>query len=173
MQDSRCIRCDQNDIANNYVFVKGILTAYKAKVPSVYFIADVLLLLDKKNEGKLLKPVMPKDKMLTETETTQSKQQLALREAGKLKKVMGYLRYLYRNSQTTAKNKKVRDLKLMLQPRALKTSFEKPAGTTVTSMAAALADVDDMVVALAVADVGDTVVGKDFTNTKTLMVISK
>ena len=62
---------------------------------------------------------------------------------------------------------------MTLEPKAPKTSSEKPAGATITGMAAALADVDDMVVALAVADVGDTVVGKDLNNTKTLMVISK
>lgn len=57
------------------------------QVPSGFFLADAFLLLDKRLEGLLL---VTSDKM--------TKQDLAAREAKRVKKLMGALRHLFRNS---------------------------------------------------------------------------
>ena len=62
------------------------------QVPSGFLLTDALLLLDKKYEGKLIIP--------TETQT---KEDLAGREAKRIKKLLGALRHLFRNSACSKK----------------------------------------------------------------------
>lgn len=56
-------------------------------MPSGFYLADSLLLLDAQLGGGMLVPT-----------PEESKPQLAMREAKRIKKLVGYLRYLYRNS---------------------------------------------------------------------------
>lgn len=133
--------CNQSDIAANYVYVLGIVTVFKSKVPSVYFLGDVLLALDEKFGGKLLKSA---DQNMDAPDDAKKmfKLRLSLKEAGKLKKIVGYLRYLYRNSKTRAKNKKVQALKLLLQPRGAIMTMTTSASVSPGSLADALALTD-------------------------------
>ena len=80
----------QRDLRGNAIWLKAVLQVYNAKVASVYFIADMFMVLDAELNDNLLKPV-----------GNQSKQKLALKEAGKLKRMISYLRYLWRSTHTS------------------------------------------------------------------------
>ena len=61
------------------------------RVCSGFYAADVFMRLDGLFNDKLLLPVEPSDKKKT----------LAIHEGGKMKKLMGGLRYLWRSSRST------------------------------------------------------------------------
>ena len=86
---------------------------------SGYYIADVLLALDKCFVGKLLvtEEIASKDPEVDADDILMLKMKMALGEGKKLKRIMGYLRYLFRNSKHGAKSKKVRSLKCMLMSK--------------------------------------------------------
>lgn len=74
------------DIAANYVWLRPLVEAFPQSVPGGIILCDIWLYLDKLLTSKLLvKPNVPKE--------TQ-----AGLEADRCKKLMGALRYLYRNS---------------------------------------------------------------------------
>ena len=62
------------------------------QVPSGFLLTDALLLLDKTYGGKLLVPT-----------ADQTKEDLAAREARRIKKLLGALRHLFRNSACSKK----------------------------------------------------------------------
>ena len=69
------------------MYVRPAVEEFPTCVPGSVFLTDVWLMLDQKLEGKLL--VHP---------TRDGKQLQAGREASRLKRLVGALRYLYRNS---------------------------------------------------------------------------
>lgn len=74
------------DIANNFVWLKPLATKFPAVVPGGIILTDIWLYLDQLLDNKrLVKPHM-------------SKVLQAGLEAERCKKLMGALRYLYRNS---------------------------------------------------------------------------
>ena len=87
------------------------LYAYAMQVPSPVFLADTFLQLDTKLGGGLLIP-----------KPNESKGLLAAREAARVKKLMGALRYLYRNGDKS-KSDRVSELKQLLRrsPRRIVT----------------------------------------------------
>ncbi|CAK0835375.1 unnamed protein product, partial [Prorocentrum cordatum] len=79
---------DVKAVVQNAVWLTAFLQAYDARVAPVYCIADVLLWIDEHNcSGKLLNATLHK-----------SKEVIALQQAGEVKKLISYLRYLWRAS---------------------------------------------------------------------------
>jgi hypothetical protein len=74
------------DIATNYVWLQPIVSSFPESVPGTIFMTDVWLYLDKLLGEKLF---VARDV---------PKQNQAATEAGRCKKLIGALRYLYRNS---------------------------------------------------------------------------
>lgn len=79
------------EIALNHCWLRPFIKKFPDKVTSGFFIADVLLRVDKMMKNKLLQPINPAD-----TKTT-----LAQTEANRIKKLTGALRYLWRSSILT------------------------------------------------------------------------
>ena len=73
-------------LRQNRFWLHALIKVFPASVPSAYFLADALLELNHMFDGNLLKVLGGQDSRLT----------LALQEAAKLKKLLGYLRYLFR-----------------------------------------------------------------------------
>lgn len=79
-------RTASQEIAQNYVFLRPLCEVFSDHVPGAVLLTDVWLMLDQLFGGKLLcKP-------------GESKRTQAATEAGRCKKLMGALRYLFRNS---------------------------------------------------------------------------
>lgn len=74
------------EIASNYIWLRPICQRYPRSVPGQVFLADVMLMLDKYLEGRLL------------VKADVGKVAQACEEGGRLKRLMGSLRYLFRNS---------------------------------------------------------------------------
>ena len=86
------------DIATNMVWLHPICVVCPDKIPSGLFICDVLLRLDYLLEGKLLMVTKPDNYKGKEPWTTdEEKVELARQETGRLKRLLGALRYLWRN----------------------------------------------------------------------------
>ncbi len=75
------------DLKVNACWLKGVLSVVSDRVPSGYLVADALILLDQKVDGKLLNPPPGR-----------SKAELAIIEASKIKRLLGHLRHLWRNA---------------------------------------------------------------------------
>ena len=86
--------------------VKASLHEWPEKTPSVFLITDAVLMMDKHLGFKLIVP--PEG---------QTKTEVALVEAGKLKKCLMYLRYLLRNSEKS-KFSEITELKSMIRRRS-------------------------------------------------------
>ena len=84
------------DISKNYVWLRPWVEAFPDRIASGFFVMDCLLMLDHFLSGKLLLPV---DKEVCDKET---KVDLARDECGKMKRLLGALRYLWRNGILTA-----------------------------------------------------------------------
>lgn len=89
------------DIAANYVWLRPLVETFPQSVPGGVILTDVWLYLDKLLDFRLL--VKRDDEEQKEQQqqrpiTKQDKQQQAATEAERCKKLMGALRYLYRNS---------------------------------------------------------------------------
>eukprot|EP00969_Alexandrium_andersonii_P141541 6258938-Alexandrium_andersonii.AAC.1 len=76
------------DVNNAHLFLKPFVSAYPHKIPSGYMIADVLLQANESLSNRLLIPRGP----------GQTVSELALQEGGKIKKLLGHLRYLFRGA---------------------------------------------------------------------------
>ena len=74
------------DIATNYVWLHPIVSSFPETVPGTILMTDVWLYLDRLLGGKLF------------VAQDVPKQNQAATEAGRCKKLIGALRYLYRNS---------------------------------------------------------------------------
>ncbi|CAL1159180.1 unnamed protein product [Cladocopium goreaui] len=91
------------EIAGNYVWLKPLCHHFKSKVPGGLFLTDVMIYLDVLIGGNLLcKPGVEKVAQAAD-------------EAKRLKRLMGALRYLWRNSDSSH-SPRVTELKLMLEP---------------------------------------------------------
>ena len=93
------------DVAANYHYLKPILASSPDRVPSGYFLTDVMLRLDEMFHGCLL--LDPQGQM--------SKLDMAAEEGVKLKKLVGATRTLWRSSET-GNHPNVTELKSMLTP---------------------------------------------------------
>lgn len=80
-------RPSSKEISANYVWLRPVVERYPSKVPSQFLLTDAMLKLDEKFNGYLL--------VCTETET---KQDLGGKESRRVKKLLGALRHLFRNS---------------------------------------------------------------------------
>ena len=100
-------RAPAEDLRRNCTLLRVFVHAYPSKVPSAFFVADVLLRADTALQGRLLAPGGNKA----------TKLQQALAEAGKLKKLWQYLRALWRKS-TRSRDTILHDLKSMLLSKA-------------------------------------------------------
>ncbi|CAK9017594.1 Uncharacterized protein SCF082_LOCUS18389 [Durusdinium trenchii] len=91
------------EIAQNFVFLRPLVQHFPDHVPGGVLLTDIWLYLDSLFDQKLLcKPDVPK-------------QTQAANEASRCKRLIGALRYLYRNS-AQSHNQKVSELKGMLMP---------------------------------------------------------
>ena len=79
------------EISNNYVWLKPICEAFPTRIPSGFFLMDVILRLDSIMKGRLL--LKPGQKETTK----QDKVAMAKEEMERLKRLLSALRYLYRN----------------------------------------------------------------------------
>jgi hypothetical protein len=94
----------RKDLKTNACWLKGILSVVSDRVPSGYLIADALILLDHTVGGKLLHPP-----------PGQSKPELAIIEACKMKRLLGHLRHLWRNADGSW-DETVQELKDLVKP---------------------------------------------------------
>ena len=87
------------DIAANYVWLKPLVETFPQSVPGGIILTDIWLYLDKLLEFKLLvKKDTEAEEQQQQPVTKEEKQQQAATEAERCKKLMGALRYSYRNS---------------------------------------------------------------------------
>ena len=77
-----------SDLIVNYWFIKAFVRKCPDKVPSAFFVADVILYMDRLFCERLLIAQNPGE----------NKKSLAGEEGKKIKALMGYLRYLWRSS---------------------------------------------------------------------------
>ena len=121
-----------SDVDKNSTWVEPIVKSFAEKVPSAYMLGDCFLAIDRLCDGKLLQDSSGK----------LSKGQMALQEGSKAAKIVGYLRYLYRNSGTS-KNPVVTMLKqyLVLSDRSKK---RRCASRSSTTAADSLSDKDQL-----------------------------
>ena len=103
LKDDMCWRIAEKDIRTHAMIIKPMITEFPYKVPSAFYCADVLLKLNVLMGNKLLKGDDPTS--------------IALAEGGKLKKLIGALRGLFRHSEA-AKNPVIADLKKLLRSKA-------------------------------------------------------
>ena len=83
------------DLSNNYVWLAPWCQQFPKACPSGFFIGDVLLCLDEKLEGKLIVP--PGRKAGDPPCARAMKVELVKEDVNRLKKLIGALRYLWRN----------------------------------------------------------------------------
>ena len=105
------------DLVMNFTWLRPWAMRMPQSAPSAFYIADVLLETDRLLSSNLL---LPKDAS-TVDEIAAAKQTLALTEAGRLKKMLQYLRYLFRASPTSS-NPKLNELKSFLRRRPVNPS---------------------------------------------------
>ena len=103
--DSVLCRPCAADVAANYHYLKPILAFSPDRVPSGYFLTDVMMRLDQMFAGNLL--LDPQNQL--------SKLDLAAEEGVKLKKLVGATRTLWRSSET-GNHPHVTELKSLLTP---------------------------------------------------------
>jgi len=96
----------KDDLKNNYAFLKPLVRHYARKVPSGYFIADVLLCMDALFSGNLIT-----------ARAMESKRDRALGEANKLKRMISTLRHLRRKTENSTCDE-VADLKRLVLRKA-------------------------------------------------------
>ena len=101
-------------LRKNVYWIKPIVGIFQRSVPSGYFLCDALMELDKLMNKKLLQP------------KSGDKLTLALQEASKLKKLVGHLRYLYRNT-SNSHSEEIAMLKGLLLKRVPKGVKAHPA----------------------------------------------
>ena len=89
--ESTITRPVAQDLVVNHCWLKPFVQRFRSTVPSVFFITDTFLCLDKFYMGKLLIPLEEGD----------SKHTLAGEEAKKIKSLFGALRTLWRSSTLT------------------------------------------------------------------------
>eukprot|EP00438_Fugacium_kawagutii_P027510 Skav202184 [mRNA] locus=scaffold1204:165180:165705:- [translate_table: standard] len=107
--DSALHRASAADVAANYHYLKPIIAFSPDRVPSGYFLTDVLLRVDEKFKGAML--VDPE----TDPAKRKRKLDLAAEEAVKLKRLVGACRTLWRSS-ASGQHPRVSELKAMLTP---------------------------------------------------------
>jgi len=103
------------DVVNNQQWVRAFVTIMVDKVPSTFSIADVIRCIDNFFDGALLNAC-----------DTKEADSMAFREAVKLKKVIGHLSYLFRNTNDS-NHPILKDLKTLLQRRSAPQKRKKPA----------------------------------------------
>ena len=91
-QDERARSISAKDLQANFTWLRPVLQRIRDKVPSGYFLADVLLILD-----IFLNNGMLKMRGLEYEMSWLQKQKWSLTQANLWKKLFGYIRYLYRN----------------------------------------------------------------------------
>ena len=84
------------DIALNFVWLRPLVEAFQDRVPSGFLICDVILMLNEFLMDKLLLPEDPNAEL-----TKDDKIQMANEETNRMKKLLGALRYLWRNGSST------------------------------------------------------------------------
>ena len=84
------------DIALNFVWLRPLVEAFPDRVPSGFLICDVILMLNEFLMDKLLLPEDPNAEL-----TKDDKIQMANEETNRMKKLLGALRYLWRNGSST------------------------------------------------------------------------
>ena len=82
------------DISNNYCWLKSWCETFPDRIPSGFFMMDTFLMLDFFMDRKLLLNETHQTKKNT---TYEQKIDFAREESGRLKKLLGALRYLWRN----------------------------------------------------------------------------
>ena len=92
----------EHDIKAHYSLLKEALAMYPGRVPSGYFLVDVIMRVDELCFGKLLCPPEGKDKRA-----------MALAQGGMWKKLLAYVRYLARGC-TSARDERLAELKKMV-----------------------------------------------------------
>ena len=108
-------------MCHNEPYLAAIVKRFGTKVPSAFFLADVFAEL----EALLRTPVLKRP-----AEPELKKEQIALQEGGKLKKLLSYLMGLYRGSATAAKKPAVARLKQMIaSAENAKASSPPPSAT--------------------------------------------
>ena len=80
------------DLKKNKIILKAMLTLYADTIPSAFFFADVFLAADAACNGRLLLNIPTPGAKLVQ------KQEMALKEGGKLKKCIQHLRLLWRDN---------------------------------------------------------------------------
>ena len=105
-------------IVKNMFWVRACAEVSPDKLLSCYFIADALLLLDKKFKGRLLKPL----------KAAQTKTHVALLSANVIKKLGSYSRTLFRASGNSW-SPSIKSLKELMRPRK-KSKSESPSTTS-------------------------------------------
>lgn len=83
-----------DDCILNYIWLRPFVSKFPETVCSGYYAADVFRALDVYLENKLLQSSDPMD----------TKKSMALDEGGKMKRLMGGLRYLWRSSGSVSTN---------------------------------------------------------------------
>ncbi|CAL1163685.1 unnamed protein product [Cladocopium goreaui] len=98
------------DIAVNFVWLKPFVEAFPDRVPSGFLICDVVLMLNEFLMDKLLLPDDPNTPLTREDQVEMAKE-----ETTRMKKLLGALRYLWRNGPGSH-DQRVADLKAILVP---------------------------------------------------------
>ena len=80
------------DLASNFIWLKPLVEAFPDRVPSGFLLIDTILMLDHFLLGKLLLDADPKLKL-----SRDDKIEMARQDMNRIKKLMGALRYLWRN----------------------------------------------------------------------------
>ena len=104
-EDSVAWSVSESDIVTNLPLVEAVAEVYGHKVPSGFFLADVLLRLDELLAGRLL---IPRESRF------ETRQSMALCEGGKWKKLVQHLRQLWRDHPHGARTEEVARLKALL-----------------------------------------------------------
>ena len=94
----------QMALVTNYVWVKPIVKFCPDKVLSAFFLADAFFMLDEMMEGKLLQNAQGNLSL-------EGKHLMACRHGAWAKKLVQYLRVLFRNERGGARNDKIKELK--------------------------------------------------------------
>ena len=84
------------DLSKNFVWLRPWVEAFPDRIASGFYIMDCLLMLDHFLSGTLL---LPEESQVCDKET---KMDLAREECSKMKRLLGALRYLWRNGILTA-----------------------------------------------------------------------
>jgi hypothetical protein len=102
-----CVQAASDSLAAAYVWLKVVASLYPTKQPSCYMYADAFQYLNTLCNGKLF--IGPPDVQV----------KLALRSGGALFKLYGYLRSMYRQTETSP-DARIQELKALLEPTPVK-----------------------------------------------------